>query len=97
MSVDGRPAVVAAITIVPNVNMKLLTGTPNLLLSVNYIDEAFISGIGRSLLLNDLALAPQPDQREGVLSEPFVGDDGIPAGFLSWTTRQFGRLCATPE
>jgi diguanylate cyclase (GGDEF)-like protein len=95
MSVDGRPAVVAAITIVPNVNMKLLTGTPNLLLSVNYIDEAFISGIGRSLLLNDLALAPQPDQREGVLSEPFVGDDGIPAGFLSWTTRQPGHVLLT--
>ncbi|MEX1060480.1 MAG: CHASE4 domain-containing protein, partial [Methyloceanibacter sp.] len=29
VSVDGRPAVVAALTIVPNVNMELLKGTPN--------------------------------------------------------------------
>ena len=56
ISVDGQPAVIAALTIVPNVNMSLLKGTPNLLLSITYIDEAFISEIGRSLLLNDLGL-----------------------------------------
>ena len=95
VSVDGRPAVVAALTIVPNVNMDLLKGTPNLLLSVTYIDEAFISEIGRSLLLNDLALTPQPAQRDGVVSEAFVGDDGIPAGYLSWTTRRPGQVLLT--
>ena len=59
VSVDGRPAVVAAMTIVPNIDTNLLKGTPNLLLSITYIDEAFISEIGRSLLLTDLALTPQ--------------------------------------
>ena len=34
ISVDGQPAVIAALTIVPNVNMSLLKGTPNLLLSI---------------------------------------------------------------
>ena len=46
MSVDGRPAVVAGMTIVPNIDMSLLKGTPNLLLSITYIDDAFISEIG---------------------------------------------------
>jgi diguanylate cyclase (GGDEF)-like protein len=95
VSVDGRPAVVAALTIVPNVNMELLKGTPNLLVSVKYIDEAFTSEIGRSLLLPDLSMTPEMAQRDGVVSEAFVGDDGVPAGFLSWTTRRPGQVLLT--
>jgi len=95
VSVDGRPAVVAALTIVPNVEMSLLKGTPNLLLSIKYIDEAFTSEIGRSLLLNDLSMTPEIAQRDGVVSEAFVGDDGVPAGFLSWTTRRPGQVLLT--
>src|SRR5690349_222883 len=95
VSVDGRPAVVAGMTIVPNINKSLLKGTPNLLLSITYIDDAFISDIGRSLLLPDLALMPQPSHADGVVSEAFVGDDGIPAGYLSWTTRRPGQILLT--
>ncbi len=95
VSIDGAPAVVAALTIVPNVNMGLLTGTPNLLISITYIDEAFTSEIGRSLLLSDLALTPQPPQSDGVVSQSFVGDDGVPAGYLAWTTRQPGQVLLT--
>jgi diguanylate cyclase (GGDEF)-like protein len=95
VSVDGRPAVVAALTIVPNVDMSLLKGTPNLLLSIKYIDEAFTSEIGRSLLLNDLSMTPEIAQGDGVVSEAFVGDDGVPAGFLSWTTKRPGQVLLT--
>jgi diguanylate cyclase (GGDEF)-like protein len=95
VSVDGRPAVVAGMTIVPNIDMSLLTGTPNLLLSVTYIDEEFVSQIGRSLLLPDLALGAKPEGDGSVVSEPFVSDDGVSAGYLSWTTRQPGRVLLT--
>jgi diguanylate cyclase (GGDEF)-like protein len=92
VSVDGRPAVVTAMTIVPNIDMSLLKGTPNLLVGIKYIDKAFISEIGRSLLLNDLKLEAQPNTRDGIFSEPFVGDDGIPIGHLTWTTRRPGQV-----
>ncbi len=92
VSVDGRPAVVAGMTIVPNIDKSLLKGTPNLLLSITYIDDAFISDIGRSLLLPDLALTSQPSHADGVVSEAFVGDEGIPAGFLTWTTKRPGHI-----
>ena len=95
VSVDGRPAVVAALTIVPNVDMSLLKGTPNLLISVVYIDDDFVSEIGRTLLLPDLALSPKAAERASVVSEAFVGDDGSPAGFLSWTTRRPGQVLLT--
>jgi diguanylate cyclase (GGDEF)-like protein len=95
VSIDGRPAVVAALTIVPNVDMALLKGTPNLLISITYIDEAFISEIGRTLLLPDLRLSPTAVKGSGLVSEAFVGDDGIPAGFLTWTTRRPGEVLLT--
>jgi diguanylate cyclase (GGDEF)-like protein len=95
MSVNGRPAVVTAMTIVPNIDMSLLKGTPNLLLGIKYINPQFISEIGRSLLLNDLKLTQQASTADGVFSEPFVGDDGIPIGYLTWTTRRPGQVLLT--
>ena len=92
VSVDGRPAIIAGMTIVPNIDMSLLKGTPNLLLSISYIDQDFMSEMGHTLLLPDLALTSQTSQADGVVSEAFVGDDGIPAGFLTWTTRRPGQV-----
>jgi diguanylate cyclase (GGDEF)-like protein len=94
-SLDGRPAVIAGMTMVPNIDTSLLKGTPNLLLSITYIDEDFMSDIGHSLLLPDLGLTSQPSEADGIFSEAFVGDDGIPAGFLTWTTRRPGQVLLT--
>lgn len=95
MTVGGRPAVVSAITIIPNIDMSLLKGTPKLLVVVVYIKDEFISKIARSILLPDLKLTPEPVEKSGVLSEPFVGDDGQMAGYLSWTTRRPGHILLT--
>ncbi len=95
VTLDGMPSVVAAITIVPNVDMTLLKGTPKLLVSVVRIDEAFVKKIAQSLLLPDLKLTAQPIATGGVVSEPFVSDDGANAGYLSWTTRRPGQILLT--
>jgi diguanylate cyclase (GGDEF)-like protein len=95
VSIEGRPAVVAGMTIVPNIDPTLLKGTPNLLLSITYIDDAFISDVGNSLLLSDLTLTPQVAKGDGTVSEPLVGDDGTPVGFLNWSTRRPGQVLLT--
>ena len=95
MPIDGRLAVVAALTIVPNMNMELLKGAPKLLMSVVYIDAHFVTSLGHSLLLNDLAVSPVAVSRGGVVSEPFAGDDGAPGGYLTWTTEQPGQVLLT--
>jgi diguanylate cyclase (GGDEF)-like protein len=95
VSVEGRPAVVAGMTIVPNIDMSLLQGTPNLLLSITWIDEEFVSQIGRSLLLPDLTLKETPLEGTAVVSESFISDDGVQAGYLSWTSRQPGQVLLT--
>jgi hypothetical protein len=56
LSVEGRPAVVTGITVCPTVDFDLLQVRPALLVSVVYIDDAFIKEMGRSLLLSDLQL-----------------------------------------
>ncbi|MEQ1489259.1 MAG: EAL domain-containing protein [Terricaulis sp.] len=91
MSVDGEPAVVAAISVVPNLDANLLHGEPHLLLSVVKIDEAFMAQVGGSLLIPDLSLSTDAVRGSGILSEAFVADDGTPMGFLNWTPRQPGR------
>jgi diguanylate cyclase (GGDEF)-like protein len=91
MNVDGEPAVVAALSIVPNLDADLLQGEPHLMLSVVKIDDAFMADVGASLLISDLRLSPEPRAGDGVLSEPFAADDGSLAGHLSWTPRRPGQ------
>ncbi len=93
MRVDGVPAVVAAISIVPNIDAGLLRGRePHLLLSVVKIDEAFVGGVGASLLIPDLAVSASAAPDSGRVVEAFVADDGAPLGQISWTPRKPGQL-----
>src|SRR6185436_13223972 len=93
--VDGAPVVVTAITIVPNVDLSLLTGTPYLLISVVQLDETLVGDGGRSLLLPDLVLSKAPKRGEGIVSQPIVADDGEFAGYLTWTTGRPGHVLLT--
>jgi len=91
MNVDGAPAVVAALSIVPNLDASLVQGEPHLMLSIVRIDATFMAEVGGSLLIDDLALATAPS-REGVLnSEAFRADDGAAVGYLTWTPRRPGE------
>jgi diguanylate cyclase (GGDEF)-like protein len=91
MTVDGEPAVVAALSIVPNLDPNLLQGEPHLLLSVVKIDDAFMAQVGSSLLIPDLTLSQTPKRTNGALSEAFTADDGSAMGYLNWTPRRPGR------
>ena len=91
MNVNGEPAVVAMLSIVPNLDPRLLRGEPHLLVSVVKIDHAFVSDVGRSLLISDLAVSTAPSHADGVISEPFHADDGTVLGYLTWSPRQPGQ------
>ena len=91
MNVNGVPAVVGIMSIVPNLDPHLLHGDPHMLVSVVKIDNAFLADVGRSLLISDLAVSTQPSTAAGVISEPFLADDGTPLGYLSWTPKQPGN------
>jgi diguanylate cyclase (GGDEF)-like protein len=92
MRVDGEPAVVAAISIVPNLDPQLLKGgEPHLLLSIVKIDAAFMSNVGASLLIPDLSFVSAQPQQSGSALSAFSADDGAPLGYVAWTPRKPGQ------
>jgi len=91
MMVDGEPAVVAVLSIVPNLDADLLQGAPHLLISVVKLDAGFMADVGNSLLMPDLTLSAGPSEVRGVLTEAFAADDGAPAGYVSWTPKRPGQ------
>ena len=95
LSLEGRPVVVGAITIVPNIDFKLVTDTPYLLVSVAPVDAAFISTIGSTLLMPDLSITAEPLADGAHAIQPFVTDDGKNVGFLNWTPRRPGQHLLT--
>jgi diguanylate cyclase (GGDEF)-like protein len=92
MTLNGTPAIVAALTILPNVDMSLLKeGRPYILLSINFIDETYLQELGRTLLLSDFSFKPAPSPSQEYASKPLKTDDGTLAGYISWKTEQPGR------
>lgn len=89
--IDNKPAIIASITIVPNVDLSLLRGKPYLLVTVNHIDAEFIDAVGGSLLIPHLHFTSNDQSRGNVVSEPFETDDGQNGGYLTWTTSQPGQ------
>lgn len=91
LTIEGEPAVVSAMAIVPSVDASILRGEPHLMVSVVRMDEDFMVSVGRTLLMPDLTLTRQPSTSNGVVSEPFLADDGTPIGYLNWTPRRPGQ------
>ncbi len=91
LRVDGAPAVVSAMAIVPSVDASVLKGEPHLMVSVLRMDEDFMAAVGRTLLMPDLTLTADNAAANGAVSTPLLADDGTPIGYLSWTPRKPGQ------
>jgi diguanylate cyclase (GGDEF)-like protein len=91
LMVDGAPAVVSAMAIVPSVDAGVLRGDPHLMVSVLRMDSDFMAAVGRTLLMPDLTLLASPSPVQGTVSKPLLADDGSAMGYLSWTPRRPGQ------
>jgi diguanylate cyclase (GGDEF)-like protein len=90
-SVNGKPAIVAAMAIVPNVNADLLTSKPYLVVSIVYLNAKMVGDIGRSMLRPTLTLTRTAPRGTAPAVEPLLADDGTPVGYLSWRPRRPGQ------
>jgi len=95
LTVDDRPAIVTAITIVPNVDMTLLREPPYMLVSLDWIDADFLQQLSQFLLIPDINLTAQELNASATVSEPFVTDDRTSTRYLSWTTQRPGHPLLT--
>jgi len=91
LTIDGVPAVVSTMAIVPSVDANVLHGRPHMMVSVMRMDRDFMFHVGRTLLMPDLTLSAHPSTARGVISERFEADDGAPIGYLSWTPKRPGE------
>ena len=91
-SVNGKPAIVAAMAVAPNVDAALLKTKPFLLVSIVYVNDEIVGEIGRSLLLPTLQFSATQVTKPGFTSDAFAADDGAPVGYLSWKPKQPGRI-----
>jgi diguanylate cyclase (GGDEF)-like protein len=91
LTIDGVPAVVSTMAIVPSVDANVLHGRPHMMVSVVRMDRDFMYSVGRTLLMPDLALSTEPSTARGVISERFEADDGTPIGYLTWTPKRPGQ------
>jgi diguanylate cyclase (GGDEF)-like protein len=94
LTVEGRPAILAAISIMPNVDMRLTPIRPQTLLSLSFIDDAYMRSIGTSLLIHNLRLVPS-GKPTGQVAMPLAADDGRPLGMLVWQPRKPGQIMIT--
>jgi diguanylate cyclase (GGDEF)-like protein len=95
LAIDGKPAIVTALTILPNVDMALLKGTPHVLLSVCFLDENYLRDLGSSLLLPNLTFSDSAMAGSNMVSMPLVTDDRSVVGHLYWQTEYPGRPLIT--
>ena len=88
--VDGRPAVAAVMTIVPEDDAVRAGARPYLLVSVKYLDRAFLDALVRDYQLEDAEFRPQPPSSPDQAAVPLRDVAGTPLAFLVWTPAQPG-------
>jgi|GEM_PF-1351418 len=87
--VDGRPSVAAVMTIVPEDDSLRAGARPYLLVSVKYLDRAFLDALVRDYQLADAEfrnIPPEPPYA----SVPLRDATGTPLAFLVWQPKRPG-------
>jgi diguanylate cyclase (GGDEF)-like protein len=83
--VDGHPSVAAVMTIVPEDDALRNGARPYLLVSVKYLDRAFLESLVRDYQLVGAAFENRPPLGGARASVPLPGADGTPLAFLVWS------------
>ncbi|HMT43271.1 MAG TPA: bifunctional diguanylate cyclase/phosphodiesterase [Chakrabartia sp.] len=91
ISVGGKPALLSAVSIVPDTDYELLTRTPNFVVSIRIIDGAFLSRMEEALQLDGLHFRREPPTGEELDLVPLMASaQKRTLGYLVWTPRRPG-------
>ncbi len=88
--VDGRPSVAAVMTIVPEDDALRAGARPYLLVSVKYLDRAFLDALVRDYQLAGAEFRPQPSASPDQAAVALRDAAGTPLAFLVWTPARPG-------
>lgn len=89
--VEGRPAIVAAAAVVPDVSATMLAGPPDYIVLVRFIDSRVLSDLQSSLMFGgvrfQLQAADLPKDRNGLAVHDL---NGGPVGWITWQSKTPG-------
>lgn len=89
-SFDGRPAIVAVASVVPDVTPSLMRGEPDYIVLVRYVDERVISDLQSSLLLDGVRFSTEPESDSARNSLAVTDAQGQRIGWFSWISKPPG-------
>lgn len=87
---DGKPALIAAASIVPDVTASLLKGPPDYIVLVRYVDARMIADLQSALLLDDVRFDQATDVDEKRNSLEVTNLAGERIGWFSWIAKPPG-------
>ena len=85
LKLQGRPAAVSAMMIVPeNDEIEQVPGSEFLLISVRFLDGSFVHQLSEQNLIEDLRFSQNSGTQTGEVSVPLRSDEGNLIGYFIW-------------
>ena len=81
---SDRPAIVTLVPVLPDRRYGLLQATPNHLVTVRFLDNAYLNELGQQLLLGRITLAAHAPGGNSANALALTAPDGQPVGWLAW-------------
>lgn len=92
MKIGGKPFIVGVISITATENARLNSSAPHYLVSIVEFDQALVSKLGQTRLIDDLILAPPTFHDADFAAVPLKTDDGDTVGVLRWQAAKPGQI-----
>lgn len=89
-SFDGRPAMIAVASVVPDTAPSLMRAEPDYIVLLRFVDDRVINDLQSSLLLDGVRFSTEPDSDPARNSLTVTDAQGQRIGWLSWISKPPG-------
>lgn len=87
---DGRPAMIAVASVVPDAKPSLLRAEPDYIVLLRFVDERVINDLQSSLLLDGVVFSTEPDSDPARNALAVDDSQGHRIGWFSWISKPPG-------
>lgn len=92
VSLEGRPAQMTIVSVIPDTDMGLLRRTPNHVVAVKFFDPGYLGALRQNLLLGEVDSIGSAPRDPAHNSLALTAADGSVIGWISWHSAQRGAM-----